>query len=1177
MEWNDVRRGGLRDPARTVSALVGVLVLVSVLVPWAAASPGGKGPVPAATSSVLLTGSFSNMVMDPFRDRLYLASTTGSVVVWNTSTDKEMTSVSVGAGPYGMDVSPNGTELYVALTGAAALGVVNLTTLKETRVIPLAVTPYDVAAGRTGRAYVTTNEYPGYPRIVDTIGDRVLGNITSAGLVFPDAFVRASPDRSLLYLGDDYESPAPLYKFSITTDSVPLVSEAPFNSIGGNLRDMVVTEDGSQLFVACGGPAGYGYYVQGLYASNWTTSAELTTGPYPISVAVDQRATYAFGANTGSTVYGFNVATHVVIANLTFSQGVFRIRSVPDGTRLYALTSATGVGPGSALEELSTGLSASSSEPPLAYASANVTYGYAPLSVAFTGIAYLGTPPYSATWSFGDGTQSSAADVGHVYTTPGAYTATFRVVDASGYTATQSVSVVAGAAPTPGTLAVSTQFPGIGFSFTSNDAVPPDPQVAAGPGFVLEMVNTRYQIWSRDGLPLGGGSLTALFQTAPTDFLTDPKVVYDGLSGRWFASIDDLNTTAVLLAVSTTSNPLGPWSLSSYASAACPDQPFLGIGRDVVVLSVNDFSSCTSSGTFSGAEYWVVNKTERLQGGTAVYEHVGPFPGRASLYPVEALTPSPTFYLMTVGWALNPTTALTLYALTGSPPGPVTTTTVNLTVRTINQPPNGVQPGTPYLVNTGDSRVQDAFAYGNTLWAALGDACFPAGTTQNRSCLRLLQIDTSTPAVLQDFDVGQAGTDSFYPSIARDAAGDLVVVFGFSSATAYPGIAVTSQQAGDPVDSVRAPLVIQAGTGPEDLWCPDGVSCRYGDYFGASVDPLDPEVVWTAGEYGTPSGWQTEVTAVGTFAPVSLTFNYSLRGGGTPPSGPALVYFSRGATETTALSPAPQVYEADRNSTWVVLPLLLGTTLGERWVLYGPFAGNATVPATETFPFQHQFLVNVTAGPAGGGSTAAESGWYNASSPLTLSATAAPGWKFMGWQGTGAGSYTGPRADADATVSGVITEAGQFDPGLTLTASFGGSVAYSYGNATGVVPSGSTVTIYVPLGTSVSLTASAGLFGSFVGWSGAVTGNGFASTYVVMGPAHIQAQFGLETTAFLLLGVLVVVAVALIAIVVLRRRRKATPAPPAVAPAVTPPPGAAPGSPDARPPEEPPPPGPPPG
>ncbi|WP_449479987.1 lectin [Streptomyces avidinii] len=122
----------------------------------------------------------------------------------------------------------------------------------------------------------------------------------------------------------------------------------------------------------------------------------------------------------------------------------------PDGA-LYVLDYGTGYFSGdenSALyriEHVTGGLA------PTAQAKADVTSGRAPLSVAFSA-AGSSDPEGGAlgyAWTFGDGATSTAAGPSHTYTANGQYTATLKVTDPTGKSATASVRITVGnTAPT---------------------------------------------------------------------------------------------------------------------------------------------------------------------------------------------------------------------------------------------------------------------------------------------------------------------------------------------------------------------------------------------------------------------------------------------------------------------------------------------------------------------------------------------------------------------------------------------------------------------------------------------------------------------------------------------------------------------------------------------------------
>ncbi|MFV6026817.1 PQQ-dependent sugar dehydrogenase [Streptomyces sp. NPDC056264] len=141
----------------------------------------------------------------------------------------------------------------------------------------------------------------------------------------------------------------------------------------------------------------------------------------------------------------------------------------PDGA-LYVLDYGTGYFSGdqnSALyriEHVTDGLA------PTAQATADRTSGTTPLTVAFSSAG--STDPDGGTlthaWAFGDGGTSTAASPSHTYTTAGQYTATLKVTDVTGKSATASVRITVGnTAPT-----VRLELPADGSVYDFGAAIP---------------------------------------------------------------------------------------------------------------------------------------------------------------------------------------------------------------------------------------------------------------------------------------------------------------------------------------------------------------------------------------------------------------------------------------------------------------------------------------------------------------------------------------------------------------------------------------------------------------------------------------------------------------------------------------------------------------------------------
>ncbi|MER8226247.1 PQQ-dependent sugar dehydrogenase [Streptomyces sp. NPDC094143] len=122
----------------------------------------------------------------------------------------------------------------------------------------------------------------------------------------------------------------------------------------------------------------------------------------------------------------------------------------PDGA-LYVLDYGTGYFNGDANSALYRIEHVTDGHAPVAQAKADVTSGKAPLTVSFSsaGSSDADGDALSHAWTFGDGATSTAANPSHTYTANGQYTATLKVTDTTGKSATASVQITVGnTAPT---------------------------------------------------------------------------------------------------------------------------------------------------------------------------------------------------------------------------------------------------------------------------------------------------------------------------------------------------------------------------------------------------------------------------------------------------------------------------------------------------------------------------------------------------------------------------------------------------------------------------------------------------------------------------------------------------------------------------------------------------------
>lgn len=447
-----------------------------------------------------------------------------------------------------------------------------------------------------------------------------------------------------------------------------------------------------------------------------------------------------------------------------------------------------------------------------------------------------------------------------------------------------------------------------GISEVQGRGNPPDTQVAAGPNAVMEMTNLEIEIFTKQGAPLVSLTFGQFFNNTKNVYhsLFDPKLMFDAPSGRWFASVGDKTANVVTFAISASSDPMDSWNIYSLsANRDSPDQPTIGASNDKFAISSNEYVG----DDFVGAQVWILPKSELIAGSQQVdFTTYGPMTGFESVHPVQQLSDSATLYMVSTGGADIASSDFHFYSVTGVPPGRVEIHTINLSIAPIIPSVSAAQPGTPVGLDTGqsaggpgDARIQSAVWFNGMLWLTFDDGCTPPGDNQTRSCFRLTQIDTSVSpmVVIQDFDVGAKDFYYFYPALTIDGVGDLTVVFGFSSALSYTccfgSIAVTGQATTDPLGSFRTPTMLKVGNYSDSGHNFIG-TVRYGDYFGASVDPTDQSLLWIAGEYLTQSSlcyylvscWGTEVASVAITNP-----------GFTIATEPAYVKVTAGSSNTT--------------------------------------------------------------------------------------------------------------------------------------------------------------------------------------------------------------------------------------------------------------------------------------
>lgn len=418
-------------------------------------------------------------------------------------------------------------------------------------------------------------------------------------------------------------------------------------------------------------------------------------------------------------------------------------------------------------------------------------------------------------------------------------------------------------APTPTPVpTTSASFAGLQFS-DSGGWVPPDTILAAGPTYIFEAVNLAGRIADKNGNTVSTFSLFNFFNLPTSTELTDPRVLFDPSSGRWFVVTTTVNKSKTPggwnLAVSASSDPTGAFYLYSFSTGkSFPDFPKMGVNYDKVALSGDIFSG----NNFLGTEFLVLNKSNLING-QAVSVDTYPAPqGDYAIEPALDLTEnttSDTMYMAAAAYASA--SSVEVWSVTGVPgvgsgsqvtekslPFSSAAYTGPATPSTLSTPPDAAQCNTNTTVVTNDNALLDAMYRSGSLWVSANDACTPETDTAVRSCLRFIEISipagasAANASIAENFDVGVHGEYLYYPAVRTDKYGNMASVFSESSGSQCPSVAEITQQAGGTPGS---PALVNPGSAAYTQ------ANRWGDYSGASVDPTDDSTFWLAAEYAT--------------------------------------------------------------------------------------------------------------------------------------------------------------------------------------------------------------------------------------------------------------------------------------------------------------------------------------
>jgi hypothetical protein len=421
---------------------------------------------------------------------------------------------------------------------------------------------------------------------------------------------------------------------------------------------------------------------------------------------------------------------------------------------------------------------------------------------------------------------------------------------------------------------------------TNSQALPPDSDGVIGPSRFMEFVNGAVAVYDRtNGTSVQRKSdlkfwADAGLNTSAID-VSDPRVIYDPLSQRWFATMVDFDPNAsdptteandFLLAVSTSSNPAGTWK--AFMFQADPDHgffadfPTLGVDSNAVYLSGDFFSTGEmpeGPGLVSIPKADLIAATPTIANMT--WHGILDDTHGEVLQPATCFDGSASGSILSVGDIGNDSdvhTNIVWFAVqNGGGTTPSLTAAASLTVGGYEVPDNDELGVPQFVVPQPDGTVQlqanDA-RFSARVFAVNGILYAVHSTELNgRVAIRWYRVRVADHALLEQGTIADPNLDLFFPAIAANQYGTVVICCNGSSLNTFISCYAYAGQTAGGQTAFGDRILLKAGVdnyhdlndifgGLTDTPAPS----RWGDYSTLSVDTADPTQFWAIQMY--PSG-----------------------------------------------------------------------------------------------------------------------------------------------------------------------------------------------------------------------------------------------------------------------------------------------------------------------------------
>lgn len=407
-----------------------------------------------------------------------------------------------------------------------------------------------------------------------------------------------------------------------------------------------------------------------------------------------------------------------------------------------------------------------------------------------------------------------------------------------------------------------------GFSFE-----PPDTMGAVGISNYVQFNNGSFSVFNKSSsTPISRTSdsqfwINAGVSSSLANNISDPRIVYDPQSQRWFASqitTGQSTNNSILVARSNTSDPTQGWKAVTITltNGEFGDFPTLGLNATGLSVSTTNFTSATGTST-GHISLFSIPKVDLLAA-TPTLTHMTNFGNLNQTTVGNVLQPVNDFGpggggLAVLGTHSGGSSVFSLTTINGnSASGATLSSTTNIPVTSYTAPPTASQSGTSNKIDAGDERFSAKILEVGNLLYMVNSTRVGSRPNNFRTAINWTVVNATTHAVVAQGTIPNSGGYNYYPSIAANASGDVVIGYTSSSSSQFASaFAVVGSTTNFTSWTFGTPIQLKAGSNSYS-------GTRWGDYSATSVDPADPGIFWTTQEFAPSNAntgnWATQVT-----------------------------------------------------------------------------------------------------------------------------------------------------------------------------------------------------------------------------------------------------------------------------------------------------------------------------